>query len=152
MPQLPYSNANVEDDSRNPLPNGRYRVQVMNSEMRENSQGTGELIRMIYRVVDGPFMGRTVSAFYNVVHRASPDAERIGRQQLKSVGHACGNANFTATEELHGSHIELAISVDGTYNRIDGVFPVVLQAPAPGPGPMPASTATAPSSRPPWAQ
>lgn len=70
--------------SRTVLPTGVYNVRAVGMEMKENSTKTGSYLATEFEVLDGEHKGSVVSTMYNIVHN-NPDAQSIGRNQLKSM-------------------------------------------------------------------
>lgn len=154
MPQLPYDNAQVPEDDRQPIPGGRYTALIAESQLLGNKSGNGQHIRLTFKIAGGPMNNRVIGNNYNVVHEASPEAERIGRQQLKSVAIAAGVPAMVATEELHGRQIGIHVVENGTYTDVQSVYPVSGTVPTtptastPGAAPAPATPGAAPKA--PW--
>ena len=131
-----------------PLPNGKYTVCVVESELKDNKAGTGNYIQLKLEVMDGKFKGRWIN-FVNITftHSTSQTAQEIGRKTLNTLMKACGIQNIQDTKQLHGIAItaEVIIKQSEGYapnNEVKNYFALDGAAQGTAPAPAPA-TATA---------
>ena len=128
------------EQSFDPVPAGEYLVIIENSDFMENKQATGQMLKLTYQIIDGPFKGRKLFNNLNLVN-TSKQAEQIARQTLNSIGVACGVLHIKDSAQLHNIPIKVDVGVkdDATYglqNRIkkhkalDGAAPAVAAPPA----------------------
>ncbi len=147
----------VEDSIRNPLPEGKYTVVITDSEIRENKSGTGEHIALTMQVIDeGPHQNRLVWAHLNVVNR-NPQAERIGRAELKALCTAIDVIKPDDASELRDKPFVIKVKIDpkdSDRNVVRGYMPAKgtdTPKPASKPAAKPESPAPAETkAAPPW--
>lgn len=144
-------NAVEPRDSFEPLPAGTYAVEVTESDVVATKSGSGEMVKLTHKVVEGPYEGRLIWTNINYMNQ-NPTAQRIGQQQLAELQLACGLTQpLEETEELHG-HVVMAVlkivaDKSGQYgpkNEVARYMPYE-QAPATRPAARPAAT---PAARP----
>ncbi len=84
---------------------GHYLLEVVSTELKDTRTG-GKGLKVNFEVIDEKYGGRKVNTFFNITN-SNPDAERIGRQQLKSMCLAMGFAGGTIedTAELFGKKV-----------------------------------------------
>lgn len=109
-----------------PLPAGKYKAQITNSEVKPTSTG-GLMLKLTWDILDKEYQGRKVFGQLNIVN-ASEKAQQIGRGQLSSLSIACGKLGIPEDSiELHEiPHvIKLAIEESAGYapkNTVKGFF------------------------------
>lgn len=87
-----------------PLPNGTYPVIVDNAELSLTKSGTGQVIKVKLKVLEGPSAGRLIFDQFNIKNQ-NPQAVQIGLGQLKGFLRAFGHRNpntLESTTELLG--------------------------------------------------
>lgn len=128
------------------LPPGKYRAQIVQSEMQATKQGDGQMLWLEFDVLDGPFQGRKVWERLNLVNRNQTTVE-IAQRQLSAICHAVDRIQVTDSEQLHFRPLLLTVAVE--MDKRDEHLPVGQQrkqnrvkgyAKAPG-APMAAVTA-----------
>lgn len=93
-----------------PLPEGWYNVVVKDSQLKPTKDGSGQYIS-IRLTVEGPtHAGRGIFTNLNIVNK-SPDAERIGRAQLRTVLECGGVQEFSDTDQLIGIRMQVKVAV-----------------------------------------
>lgn len=75
------------------LPAGNYLASVFEAEVKETKAGTGTLIKIQFKVVDGNYENRRFFANYNITN-PNDEAQRIGRGQLKNMMSCAGCTDF----------------------------------------------------------
>lgn len=111
-----------------PVPEGRYVLQVVDSDVVENAKRTGSVLKLTIEVFDGALKGRKMFESLNIQHE-SVQAQEIGQKQLSALCHAAGVAAITDSAELHYQPFEADVGIEpespkpggGTYaakNRI----------------------------------
>ncbi len=96
-----------------PIPAGKYRAQVIETEIKQTKDGSGQLLKATFEILDGEHAGKKVFANYNLVNK-SQQAQDIGKGQLKALATYAGHPNpnmIRATEELHGRPVIIVVSV-----------------------------------------
>jgi len=102
-----------------PLPNGKYTVCVVESELKDNKAGTGNYIQLKLEVMDGKFKGRWIN-FVNITFtHTNSQAQEIGRKGLNTLMKACGIQSIQDTKQLHG----IAVSAEVIIKQSEGYAP-----------------------------
>lgn len=134
-----------------PIPADTYPAQIIESEVVENKGGTGELLKLTWRVVDDApqYAGRQFWQNINYLH-SSAQAQLIGQQQVKAICEAVGyEGHLDDSEVLHNVPCAVRVSLvpaDGQYqakNEVKSVKPLNAEAPASKPAPAAAKAAPA---------
>lgn len=73
---------NAQEVSFEPLPDGEYKVMVIESEEKRNKSDNGDILKLKLQVIEGEFVNRIVFDQLNLTN-PSPKAEEIGQRQLK---------------------------------------------------------------------
>lgn len=144
---LPQSESNFD-----PLPAGWYSASIHSAEWRQNKAGTGAYIKVRYDITGPTHSGRVVFGNLNV-QNASPEAERIGKSQLRILLDSVGLPRLTDTDQLVGRDVRVKLSVrkDEQYGDSNDIK---AWEPAGGKGsqPMPSAAVGTTKSAPPWAK
>jgi len=85
---------------RTPLPAGDYKVVIEKSEKKPTKKGTGHLLELVLKVVDGEHKGRMVWERLNIWN-PNQTAAQIAAATLSSICHATGVMKPNASEQLH---------------------------------------------------
>ena len=135
------------DGQFEPIPKGTYLVQYDSFEDKQNSKGTGRMVKVELTVIGGPFDGRKLFDNFNYSN-PNPDAVRIAMQQMKQFVLAASggergqkNLNLDDFAALVGAEVSVNVDVDGEYNR-------VKKYAAAGNAPAPAATKPAAAEQP----
>lgn len=154
--------------TREPIPEGWYKVMITESEMKQNKARTGYYLELTMQVLEGPHAQRMLWDRLNLVN-PNATAVEIAERTLSAICHSAGKAAVTDSVELHNIPIQAKAvirpargeyrasnEVDG-YRKADGTevkgngnaaaAPAAPQA-APAPQAQPAPAASAP----PWAR
>ncbi len=136
------------------LPPGKYRAQIVQSEMQPTKQGDGQMLCLEFDLLDGPYQGRKLWERLNLVNRSQQTVE-IAQRQLSAICHAIDRIQVTDSEQLHFRPMLLTVAVEldkrdehlpsdqrRKQNRVKGY------ARASGAAAAPAATAARPSSPP----
>lgn len=83
-----------------PIPAGKYKLQIENSEMRETKAGDGSYLVFAFSVVEGEYKGRKIWQNFTWMN-PSEKAVRIGRAQLGGLVRACGKQTIEDTDALN---------------------------------------------------
>lgn len=93
----------VPEDDRNfdPIPAGDYDMQVIESEIRETKDRTGEYLKLTLEVISGPHANRRIWDNLNI-RNSNADAQRIAQRALADLCLAVGHTGpLRDSEELH---------------------------------------------------
>ena len=133
------------------LPAGKYRAQIVESEMRVTKNGMGQYLWLMLDIVEGPQQGRKVFDQLNLVN-ANPTTVEIAQRTLSAICHATGKLQVNDSEELHLIPMTIQVKVKppkngyGESNAIAYLPPDRGSAPtrAAKPAPDPAAAAAPP--------
>jgi hypothetical protein len=93
------------------LPSGRYVAVITNTDIVDNRQQTGKVLKVEYSIIDGEHANRKLWSNVNLSN-ANPEAERIGKGELSAICAACGvTGKLTDTAVLHDIPIVLSVSI-----------------------------------------
>lgn len=114
--------AEVQDFT--PIPKGDYVLKVTETGLKNTKDGTGQYISLTFTVMGPKYQGRKVFAIINLINK-SMEAQRIGRQQLKSLITASGAAveMVNDTDQLIGMTCGARVEIEeseqwGAKNRV----------------------------------
>ena len=124
------------------LPAGKYRAQIVESEMRVTKNGMGKYLWLMLDILEGPQQGRKVFDQLNLVN-ANPTTVEIAQRTLSAICHATGKLQVNDSEELHLFPLTIQVGVkppkDG-YGKRNTIRYLVPEAPAQATPPKPAAT------------
>ena len=100
----------VEDTSFEPIPAGNYEAQIIDSDVRVTSAGTGEYIALQWEVLSDEYAGRRIFQNLNIVN-PNEKAVQIAKSSLKQICKAIGIEAFQDTQELHGSPVRIVLGI-----------------------------------------
>jgi hypothetical protein len=92
------------------VPAGRYNAEITDSEMRDNSKGTGEYLKLEFTILDGPCAGRKLWAQLNL-NNPSTQAVEIAQRELSAICHAVGKLRVQDSVQLHNIPLEINVKV-----------------------------------------
>ncbi len=82
------------------LPAGKYKVQVVDSDMRPTKNGDGQYLWLEMEILDGEYQGRKMWDRMNLVN-PNAQAVEIAQRQLSALCHATGKMHVADSEDLH---------------------------------------------------
>lgn len=92
------------------VPAGQYLAAVQDSTVNPTKAGTGQILTLTWKILDGQFANRLIFDRINVVN-ANPKAEQIGQSQLSSLCHAVGVLQMQDTSQLHGIPCSIRVTI-----------------------------------------
>ena len=99
------------------LPPGIYTVIIVESEVADTKSTGGKLLNLTYQVVDGPYMGDSLTDRINIVNK-SDVAQKIGLSQLKHICDAIGHGGqLKDSTQLHGKPLSVKIGIESFNNK-----------------------------------
>jgi len=117
----------AEAPSFAPLPDGEYKCQINNAEVRENSKGTGKYVNVELEVFMPNGSTRRVWDVLNY-ENTSEMAQKIGLSRLRSLGEAIGmDADSIDPDGMTGKRVVAKLKID---NRDTDKNQVTLYKPA----------------------
>lgn len=123
MASIMFNAAEVQPSSFEAIPTGTYEAVISNSESRPMKSGNGMGFNLEFEIISGECKGRKVFAWITFEHRTSPDAQRIGREQLSAICRAVGVTQLNDTAQLHNLPLLIVVALDKndpTRNTIKG--------------------------------
>lgn len=123
MATISFNAAEVQPSSFDTLPAGTYEAVIANSEARPMKSGNGMGFNFEFEIISNDHKGRKVFAWITFEHRTSPDAQRIGREQLSAICRAVGVTQLNDTVQLHNLPMMITVGIDKndpTRNIIKG--------------------------------
>ena len=82
------------------LPPGKYLAHLIESEMLPTKAGDGQLLKLVWEVLEGPSVRRKIFDQLNLVNRNEQTVE-IAQRTLSAICHATGKMHVSDSEELH---------------------------------------------------
>lgn len=137
------------------IPPGKYKVQVVDSDIRSTKDGNGSYLWLELEILDGEQQGRKLWDRITL-NNSNQQAVEIGQRQLSALCHACGKLRPGDSSELHGIPVIATVRVrpprDGYdasnelrgYGSLDGSAPAAHAPAAPARPAAAAPAATAP--------
>lgn len=108
-----------------PIPNGTYVLQVIESDVVDNKNGDGSILKLTMEVYEGEFKGRKIFENLNIINK-SQKAQEIAQSQLSALTKAAGISTvITDSQDLH-------------YQPFEAVVGTEPESPKPGGGVYPA--------------
>lgn len=139
------------------LPSGKYKVEVVNSEMRPTKDGCGTYLWLEMSILEGEFAGRKLFDRLNLVN-GNQQAVDIAQRSLSALCHAVGKLAISDSEELHFQPVIASVRVRpprdnyDASNEIRGYAPVDGSSVTAAVRQAPARTAATAAGTAPWKQ
>ena len=102
-----------------PIPNGRYLVQVVEGETKETSEGRGTGVSIKFQVADGEHQGHTFFQFFNIAH-PNETAQRIGQGEFSALCHAVNVLQPKSVEDFKARPFYADVKMEGPRKGKDG--------------------------------
>ena len=139
------------------LPAGKYRAQIVESEMRVTRNGMGQFLWLMLDIIEGPYQGRKLFDQLNLVN-SNPQTVEIAQRTLSAICHATGKLQVNDSVDLHLVPMTIQVGVkppkDGYSEKNTIRYLVPEKAPAapayqaaPAVSQAPAAPAAAPWNR-----
>ena len=93
------------------LPAGKYRAQIVESEMRVTRNGMGQFLWLMLDIIEGPYQGRKLFDQLNLVNRNEQTVE-IAQRTLSAICHAVGQVHVSDSEQLHFKPLIVTLKVE----------------------------------------
>lgn len=95
-----------------PLPDGVYTAQVIESDLVAAKTGNGQRLALTYEIVEGPFARRRIWDSLNIIH-SNAQAQEIAQRDLKRLCAAVGHQGVLSdSEQLHFKPFRLRVGRD----------------------------------------
>lgn len=82
------------------IPAGKYRAQIVESEMRVTRNGMGQFLWLMLDIIEGPYQGRKLFDQLNLVN-SNPQTVEIAQRTLSAICHATGKLQVNDSVDLH---------------------------------------------------
>ena len=161
----PFDSTQVEPSTGqpDPVPPGKYAVQIVGSDVRATKAGTGVGANFEMEICEGAYSGQKIWAWINLQNQ-NRQAEEIGQRELSAVCHAAGVPMVTDTAELHGRLFTVDVKIEPDsrtgeprngikkYMAYEPPAPAAAATAPPAPAPVTRPPAASPGGPPPWKQ
>lgn len=104
-----------------PLPAGKYRAQIIESEMVATRSGDGQMLKLTLEITEGPFARRKLWDQLNLVNPSS-QAMEIAQRTLSAICHATGQLQVADSEQLHFKPMRVTVKYEPEGNDRNGVW------------------------------
>jgi len=136
------------------LPAGKYRAQIVESEMRVTRNGMGQFLWLMLDIIEGQYQGRKLFDQLNLVN-SNPQTVEIAQRTLSAICHATGKLQVNDSVDLHLVPMTIQVGVkppkDG-YSEKNTIRYLVPEkapaAPAYQAAPAASQTSAAPAAAP----
>ena len=112
MATISFNAAEVQPSSFDAIPAGVYEAVIANSESKPMKSGNGMGFNFEFEIISSDHKGRKVFSWITFEHRTSPDAQRIGREQLSAICRAVGVTQLNDTTQLHNLPMMITVAID----------------------------------------
>jgi hypothetical protein len=103
------------------LPPGKYLAQLIESEVAPTKAGDGQLLKLVFEILEGPFARRKIFDQLNLVNRNQQTVE-IAQRTLSAICHAVGQVHVSDSEQLHFKPLLVTLKVEPAGNDKHGVY------------------------------
>jgi hypothetical protein len=94
----------------NPLPNGTYRMHIVESEVKPTKDNQGRYLQLTWQVLDGEHKGKKVWDRLNIVNN-NATAKDIAQRALSAICHATGVLKLSNSQQLHHKPVMVKVVV-----------------------------------------
>lgn len=138
------------------LPPGKYLSQLIESEMMPTRAGDGQLLKLVFEVLEGPYARRKIFDQLNLVNRNEQTVE-IAQRQLSAICHTVEQVHVSDSEQLHFKPLIVTLKVEpagidkhgvqrDARNKVGGYSSAKAGARAPAAAPRPAAAPPRPAA------
>ena len=106
-----------------PVPSGHYTSCIAEIKKKRNSSDTGNLVNIVWEILEGEFAGRKIYEWNINVDHTSTKCQQIGRGRIKTIGLACGIVSPQSYQEFVGVPVRLKIDVEPNERDTTGQYP-----------------------------
>ena len=114
--------------------------------------GNGMGFNFEFEIISGDCKGRKVFAWITFEHRTSPDAQRIGREQLSAICRAVGVTQLNDTVQLHNLPLLITVGIDRNDPTRNVIKKYALRGGSPAASSAAQPRAAAATGAAPWAR
>ncbi len=102
------------------LPPGKYLAHLIESEMAPTKAGDGQLLKLVFEILEGAHARRRIFDQLNLVNRNQQTVE-IAQRHLSAICHAVGQMHVTDSEQLHFKPLIVTLKVEPAGTDKNGV-------------------------------
>ena len=117
------------------LPPGKYLAHLIESEMLPTKAGDGQLLKLVFEVLEGPSARRKIFDQLNLVNQ-NPTTVEIAQRALSAICHATGKLQVADSADLHLIPISIQVTVKPPKNGYGERNAIRYLVPAPGAVPV----------------
>ena len=105
------------------IPKGKYLAVCIDSEVKTNKSNTGDYLKLVFEIIEGPYKGRRVFEQLNIRH-TNPKAVEVALSTLSTLCHAIEVLEVGDSNMLHNIPVILDLGIEsgrdgfGDKNRI----------------------------------
>lgn len=92
------------------IPGGKYKMQIVASEIRVTASGDGQYLWLEHEIIDGEYAGRKLWNNLNLWNN-NQQAVEIAQRTLSAICHATGQLHVEDSEDLHFKPMEVTVRV-----------------------------------------
>lgn len=133
------------------LPAGKYRAQIVESEMRVTKNGMGQFLWLMLDILEGEYKGRKIFDQLNLVN-PNPTTVEIAQRALSAICHATGKLQVGDSEELHLVPMTIQVKIRPPKNGYGESNAIAYLPPERGVAPARSPRPAAPLAAPPATQ
>jgi hypothetical protein len=100
------------------IPAGKYKVQVVDSDMRATKDGNGQYLWLEMEILDGEFKGQKLWDRLNLVNQ-NTQAVEIAQRALSALCHATGKLHVSDSADLHFIPVTATVKVRPARENYD---------------------------------
>jgi hypothetical protein len=100
------------------IPPGKYKVQIVASEMRPTKDGNGQYLWLEQEILEGEYQGRRLWDRLNLAN-ANAQAVEIAQRTLSALCHAVGELHVADSEQLHFKPLIATVRVRAARDGYD---------------------------------
>ena len=133
------------------LPAGKYRAQIVESEIRVTKNGMGQFLWLMLDILEGVCQGRKIFDQLNLVN-PNPTTVEIAQRTLSAICHATGKLQVGDSEELHLVPMTIQVKIKPPKNGYGESNAIAYLPPERWAGPARSPRPAAPLAAPPAMQ
>lgn len=100
------------------IPSGWYNAIIVDTNMKETSDKTGQYMEIVSEIAEGPHKGRKLFDRLNLVNN-NAQAVSIAYGTLKQIYNAVGKARVNSSAELHGIPLKVKVTLRAAETKGD---------------------------------
>ena len=130
------------------LPPGKYLAHLIESEMLPTKAGDGQLLKLVFEILEGPSARRKIFDQLNLVN-PNPTTVEIAQRALSAICHATGKLQVGDSEELHLVPMTIQVKIRPPKNGYGESNAIAYLPPERGAAPARSPRPAAPPAAPP---